>query len=48
MTANGCYPEDIRRSLRQHNYPEVFDEINAFDGEIVFSKPVVPPAKKAK
>ena len=34
--------------LRQHDYPEVFDEINAFDGEIVFSKPVVRQAKTKK
>lgn len=31
--------------LRRNNYLEAFEETNAFDGEIVFSKPAVRPAK---
>jgi hypothetical protein len=45
---DGVSPLRIISVLRSHNYPEVFEEIAAFDGEIVFSKPAVPPAKTRK
>ena len=41
-------PLRIIAVLRSHNYPEVFEEIAAFDGEIVFSKPAAHPAKLRK
>ncbi|MHB0927193.1 MAG: hypothetical protein ACYC1F_11915 [Gallionellaceae bacterium] len=31
--------------LRRNNYLEAFEETNAFDGEIVFSKPAVCPVR---
>jgi len=37
----GVSPLRIIAVLRRNNYPEEFEEINAFDGEIVFSKPTV-------
>ena len=44
----GVSPLRIIAVLRRNNYPEEFEEINAFDGEIVFSKPVVRPPKTKK
>lgn len=35
----GVAPLRIIAVLRKHGYPEVFEEIVVFDGEIVFSKP---------
>lgn len=34
--------------LRSHNYSESFEELAAFDGELVFSKPVTPAATIAR
>lgn len=34
--------------LRLHNYSEVVEDIIAFDCELVFSKPVGPPARSTK
>lgn len=34
--------------LRRNNYPEAVEEINAFDCDLVFSKPAVRPAETAK
>lgn len=45
---DGVSPLRIIAVLRKHDYPEAFEEINAFDGELVFSKPAVRPAKTSK
>lgn len=45
---DGVSPLRIIAVLRSHDYPEEFEEITAFDGEIVFSKPAVCPAKTRK
>ena len=45
---DGVSPLRIIAVLRSHNYPEVFEEIIAFDGELVFSKPAVRLAKTAQ
>lgn len=45
---DGVSPLRIIAMLRSHGYPEVFEEIAAFDGEIVFSKPVGHLAKARK
>lgn len=34
--------------LRLHNYSEAFEEIAAFDGELVFSKPVTRAVRSIK
>ncbi|MFA6203816.1 MAG: hypothetical protein WC710_11590 [Gallionella sp.] len=34
--------------LRLHNYAEAFEEIAAFDGELVFSKPVTRAERSTK
>jgi len=45
---DGVSPLRIIVVLRRNNYPEAFEETNAFDGELVFSKPAVRPAKTNK
>lgn len=44
----GVSPLRIIALLRRHDYPEIFEEGSAFDGEIVFSKPAGHPAKARK